>query len=532
MAKIIFVAGLDTSKSDLKLDAQAQNLKSGFPKESVPESIDFRYEVSPADVKAAIDANLGVPIVLFSAGCSMAGDIAKHLVEKGQSLNLLHINEPYTVSNGGTKQGILSAIKLGVPAKNVYSGGTNATGSNIPGATKLNGRKSHFQSLVALGKYLYETVEYFKNPEAKPEEEKKDESVADKKDESVDKNDESSSGTQEQTNEVSKDVNAGKKHIPFVEGLTDSVETVTDENFNVSEKASFSFQIQAKTDLPDFKIYVGNPDEWGVLDPVDADQTLDDTGELDEYTEEPFFAEDMDLNEIVSYESPEIKRETEENAAKVNSLPRGETYGGYVKGKHVLDMLPGTFLNNDKVALSCCQIDKKPVNVAIADAYLDMKEAMANAGIVGLAISSAFRPAFGKGISTKSESGVKVSAQSQEEVWVDNCGAKYPNGKCGTETAAPGGSKHGSGIALDLNTGTKYGNKKKFGELNKEMYTWLCKNSWKYGFIRAVPSEEWHFEYWPDKAKNGPYAKVASQGFHAELGLKGMKLNKDTGEWG
>lgn len=61
-------------------------------------------------------------------------------------------------------------------------------------------------------------------------------------------------------------------------------------------------------------------------------------------------------------------------------------------------------------------------------------------------------------------------------------------------TAASYKSKHGSSLACDFSTegATSAG------------YKWMCLNGWKYGFIRTVSTEPWHFGYRPDKAKNGP----------------------------
>ncbi len=57
-------------------------------------------------------------------------------------------------------------------------------------------------------------------------------------------------------------------------------------------------------------------------------------------------------------------------------------------------------------------------------------------------------------------------------------------------------SGHGASTAIDFQTGG--GNNSKFD--------WLCFNGWKYGFIRVVASESWHFKYSPSQAKNGPTA--------------------------
>ena len=37
----------------------------------------------------------------------------------------------------------------------------------------------------------------------------------------------------------------------------------------------------------------------------------------------------------------------------------------------------------------------------------------------------------------------------------------------------------------------------------------MCQNGWKYGFIRTVNTEPWHFGYSPEKAKNGPTAVLS-----------------------
>lgn len=64
------------------------------------------------------------------------------------------------------------------------------------------------------------------------------------------------------------------------------------------------------------------------------------------------------------------------------------------------------------------------------------------------------------------------------------------------DTAKPGFSKHQNGTGFDIQA------------RGKTYFKWLVYNSWKYGFIRTVPSEDWHFEYDPKRAKNGPFAKV------------------------
>jgi len=185
-----------------------------------------------------------------------------------------------------------------------------------------------------------------------------------------------------------------------------------------------------------------------------------------------------------------------------------------VETKHKLDLIPGSYVDNSGNKIQLCQIDGKPVNINIADSYLDMKEAAAKAG-VSLKIQSGFRSPYDP-INATSESGVKVSASSQQQLH-----QAYLDGK-GNLAAEPGKSNHGNGIGLDLSTGSRKAASN--GPLNTKTYDWLIKNSWRYKFVRAVATEEWHFDYMPSIAGNGPYAKLNSSKrdsnrFYADLGL-------------
>jgi len=62
-------------------------------------------------------------------------------------------------------------------------------------------------------------------------------------------------------------------------------------------------------------------------------------------------------------------------------------------------------------------------------------------------------------------------------------------------TAPSYASGHGASTAVDFQTKNAI-----------PQFKWLCLNGWKYGFIRVVPSEPWHFKYSPSQAKNGPTA--------------------------
>jgi len=108
-------------------------------------------------------------------------------------------------------------------------------------------------------------------------------------------------------------------------------------------------------------------------------------------------------------------------------------------------------------------VDGKPVEVQTANAFYQMAQAAAQAGVT-----------------IKVVSGFRTMAEQQ---YLYNC---YINCNCNNcnLAAKPGYSNHQSGHALDLNTGGA-------GVLN-----WLTKNGGAYGFTATVPSEDWHFEWW------------------------------------
>jgi len=107
--------------------------------------------------------------------------------------------------------------------------------------------------------------------------------------------------------------------------------------------------------------------------------------------------------------------------------------------------------------------------------------------------------AFDQMASSAKAAGVKITIASgfrtyarQEYFW--NC---YQTKKCnnGNLAAKPGSSNHGKGIALDLNTdcGGQTGAKPNCG--GSAVYQWLYNNGHKFGFIRTVQTEPWHWEF-------------------------------------
>ncbi|MBK04897.1 MAG: hypothetical protein CL920_25035 [Deltaproteobacteria bacterium] len=107
------------------------------------------------------------------------------------------------------------------------------------------------------------------------------------------------------------------------------------------------------------------------------------------------------------------------------------------------------------------RIDGKPVEINTARSFLKMREAAQKDG-VNIKINSGFR-----------------SYEEQKRLY-----DLYKAGR-GNLAARPGYSNHQHGPAVDLNT------------RDPKVLRWLNKNGKKFGFVRTVPSEPWHWEYRP-----------------------------------
>jgi hypothetical protein len=273
------------------------------------------------------------------------------------------------------------------------------------------------------------------------------------------------------------------------------------------------FQIRAKSDIPHFSIYAGDPDkDWPLLGVGDIPQDGEDFEDVDGAEEiDPEYVE----NDFSGLNEQELEEQshgvTPEQAARDAEVLRALEKEPIIQSKWTLDLIPGKFVTNSGDKIQCCQINGKAVNALIAPYYLDMVAA-AKADGIEIKINSGFRSPEDK-IKKTSAAGIKVNSQSQRELWND-----YKAGK-GNLAAEPPTSNHGSGIALDLNCGGASSGRKV--NLNKDRYVWLVKNSWKYGFVRGVAAEEWHYDYLPDLAKKGPYGY-----------LKGTDSNKFYSDWG
>jgi hypothetical protein len=154
-----------------------------------------------------------------------------------------------------------------------------------------------------------------------------------------------------------------------------------------------------------------------------------------------------------------------------------------------LDIVKGPFTSNTGPVQELAVIDGKPVGKDVVKAIILMKRA-AKIDNIDLRVNSGFRSPY-TAINKVSTKGTTVTAEAQDTLY-----AKFlKRGK--PLTAAPGTSPHGYAIAFDLNTGTVTGAIDTVGPLNKSLYQWLITNAYKFGFVRYVAKEEWHWQYMP-----------------------------------
>lgn len=216
--------------------------------------------------------------------------------------------------------------------------------------------------------------------------------------------------------------------------------------------------------------------------------------------------------------------------------------------------LPGTYTDYYKGTklpnpLKLIYVDGHPVNSRMYNDVVNIKNAALEAGIT-LLVWSGYRDAFDD---IKYDG--QLLAESQLTLRKQNIKPEYADKNVADSslfplkeyfkpaTAAPGYSKHNSGKAIDFNTGSRTGNID--SPLDGFLYSWLVRNSWKYGFVRTVSTEEWHFEWIGiTAAKSGPYSilspspnitknpsKYPDNLYYKDLALDNLVKDPSTGEY-
>jgi len=141
----VLVGGLDYRSSDQPIDQQIELVKKGLGGDKKVKG--FRYNASISEVLNFMGGSPGIPVFLFSAGCTKAYDLSKSPnVDKDK----LYIIEPYAVSET-TKSIVRSAVSNGVPASNVFVGGSQGRGKGIVDGASDSKSSSHFGALTTVG---------------------------------------------------------------------------------------------------------------------------------------------------------------------------------------------------------------------------------------------------------------------------------------------------------------------------------------------------------------------------------------------
>lgn len=147
-----------------------------------------------------------------------------------------------------------------------------------------------------------------------------------------------------------------------------------------------------------------------------------------------------------------------------------------------------TFVRGQKTGtVNCYLIQGRPVASTIAPIVLQILKDAKKDG-VNLILTSAFRTnedIYDNGVRIASG---QVTLRRKHALPGANIYTSSSK-KFKPRTAPPGYSKHQNGIAIDLST--KGGGR----------YKWMVDNLNKYGFVRTVKSERWHWEYRPGTNK-------------------------------
>lgn len=148
--RIILMGGLDTRAGDKNINQQIELVSKGLKNDNQVKG--YRYTDLKGVLKA-IEENKDSIVMLFSAGCQHAENVAKKILDTNGELSDLYIIEPYH-SGGATTKSVQKAVELGVPAKNVFVGKSKETGLGVVDNTTPTPKCSptHWCSLTEVAK--------------------------------------------------------------------------------------------------------------------------------------------------------------------------------------------------------------------------------------------------------------------------------------------------------------------------------------------------------------------------------------------
>ena len=143
---LILMGGLDYRPGDLNINQQVQSIKTHLSNKNV---IGFRYN-DISGVLQAVKNNPNAYVVLFSAGCKYASQIAPLMNDKRK----MFIVEPYAKSTS-TAQSVQTAVSLGVPNKNVVAGPVKERGAGVVSSTTNTPQgQGHWSALQNVGQLI------------------------------------------------------------------------------------------------------------------------------------------------------------------------------------------------------------------------------------------------------------------------------------------------------------------------------------------------------------------------------------------
>ncbi len=191
----------------------------------------------------------------------------------------------------------------------------------------------------------------------------------------------------------------------------------------------------------------------------DTQEFIFDTEQIDEESNEAAIKTEKYNASIISSEGPQTKNESGNYAIYRNGIP---------------EYLPVEYFEQVRI------VKKYSPNIKL------IIESARKEG-ANLKINSGFRT-YDEQLTLRKQNIIDKSKVNDNNVILNGSSKLFS-----PQTAKPGFSKHQSGTAYDFNTA------------DSTVYKWLVKNASKYGFIRTVASEKWHWEYIPN---TNPFAFV------------------------
>lgn len=148
---IYLLGGLDTRKNDKDITVQSKLLKEGAGNNL--EVKGFRYN-NPKGILKEIESNSNCYVVLFSAGCKHAFEVAEKLKQEGGDLSKMYVVEPY--NSTATINSVKNAVNYGVPSKNIITGTYAQVGAGMVDGSTTTPKcsPSHWCSLTEVGKMI------------------------------------------------------------------------------------------------------------------------------------------------------------------------------------------------------------------------------------------------------------------------------------------------------------------------------------------------------------------------------------------